>query len=255
MLVTGSTDGIGREAARLLGEKGARVLVHGRTREKAERAVAALREETGRDAFEAVAGRLRAAGRGARARGRRRRAPSADRCARQQRRHLRAEARGRGGRIRAHARGEPPGAVRADASLAGALGGGGAHRLRLVERASQRRASTSTIRSRARVERLRRLRRLEADERADRVRARAPPRAARHHRQRDAPRRHRHQAPAQRLRQRGGGADCKAAPPARSSSPAIPRSTASPAATSTRRASRTRRRSPTIARSNSASTK
>jgi len=56
ILVTGSTDGIGREAARQLGERGHRVLVHGRSRDKAERAVAALREETGRDAFEAVAG-------------------------------------------------------------------------------------------------------------------------------------------------------------------------------------------------------
>ena len=57
ILVTGSTDGIGREAARQLGERGARVLVHGRTRDKAERAVRALRDETGRrDAFEPVAG-------------------------------------------------------------------------------------------------------------------------------------------------------------------------------------------------------
>src|SRR4051812_47518967 len=56
ILVTGSTDGIGREVARQLGEKGARVLVHGRSRDKAERAVTALSEETGRDAFEAVAG-------------------------------------------------------------------------------------------------------------------------------------------------------------------------------------------------------
>src|SRR3954453_19345915 len=56
ILVTGSTDGIGREAARQLGDKGARVLVHGRTRAKAEAAAQQLREESGRDAFEAVAG-------------------------------------------------------------------------------------------------------------------------------------------------------------------------------------------------------
>ncbi len=56
VLITGSTDGIGREAARVLGERGARVLVHGRSCAKAEAAAAALRDETGRDAFAAVAG-------------------------------------------------------------------------------------------------------------------------------------------------------------------------------------------------------
>ena len=56
ILVTGATDGIGRQAARQLGAGGARVLVHGRTRAKAERAVAALRDESGHDAFEPVAG-------------------------------------------------------------------------------------------------------------------------------------------------------------------------------------------------------
>jgi NAD(P)-dependent dehydrogenase (short-subunit alcohol dehydrogenase family) len=56
ILVTGSSDGIGRQAAREFGERGHRVLVHGRTRDRAERAVAALRAESGRDAFEAVAG-------------------------------------------------------------------------------------------------------------------------------------------------------------------------------------------------------
>ena len=55
VLVTGSTDGIGREAAKELGARGMRVLVHGRSREKAERAVKALRDETA-GAFEAVAG-------------------------------------------------------------------------------------------------------------------------------------------------------------------------------------------------------
>ena len=56
MLVTGATDGIGREAARRLGEGGARVLVHGRSREKAEAAAAALRDDSGRDLFVPVAG-------------------------------------------------------------------------------------------------------------------------------------------------------------------------------------------------------
>jgi NAD(P)-dependent dehydrogenase (short-subunit alcohol dehydrogenase family) len=56
ILVTGSSDGIGRETARQLGERGARVLVHGRTRARAEAAAAALRDESGRDSFEAVAG-------------------------------------------------------------------------------------------------------------------------------------------------------------------------------------------------------
>jgi NAD(P)-dependent dehydrogenase (short-subunit alcohol dehydrogenase family) len=56
ILVTGSTDGIGRETARRLAAEGARVLVHGRTRDKAEAAAAALREEAGHDRFEAVAG-------------------------------------------------------------------------------------------------------------------------------------------------------------------------------------------------------
>jgi len=56
IFVTGSTDGIGRETARQLGAAGARVLVHGRTRKKAESAAATLRDESGHDAFEAVAG-------------------------------------------------------------------------------------------------------------------------------------------------------------------------------------------------------
>ncbi|MGZ3405117.1 MAG: SDR family NAD(P)-dependent oxidoreductase [Polyangia bacterium] len=59
ILVTGSTDGIGREAARQLGEAGARVLVHGRTRARAESAAASLRDETRSDAFEAVAADFR----------------------------------------------------------------------------------------------------------------------------------------------------------------------------------------------------
>jgi retinol dehydrogenase 14 len=51
ILVTGATDGIGRQAAKELVERGARVLVHGRTRGKAE---AAAKELGG----EAVAGEL-----------------------------------------------------------------------------------------------------------------------------------------------------------------------------------------------------
>lgn len=42
ILVTGATDGIGKETARVLGERGHRVLVHGRTREKAEAAARAV---------------------------------------------------------------------------------------------------------------------------------------------------------------------------------------------------------------------
>lgn len=56
VLVTGATDGIGRQAARELGARGARVLVHGRTRAKAERVAAALRDAIGRDVFVPVAG-------------------------------------------------------------------------------------------------------------------------------------------------------------------------------------------------------
>lgn len=42
VLVTGSTDGIGREAAIAFGRLGARVLVHGRSRDKADRVVARI---------------------------------------------------------------------------------------------------------------------------------------------------------------------------------------------------------------------
>ncbi len=55
ILVTGATDGIGYAAARQLGARGHRVLVHGRTRDKAARAAAALAAATGRDAFVPVA--------------------------------------------------------------------------------------------------------------------------------------------------------------------------------------------------------
>jgi NAD(P)-dependent dehydrogenase (short-subunit alcohol dehydrogenase family) len=49
VLVTGSTDGLGRSVASELARRGATVLVHGRSRERGERALAALRAETGND--------------------------------------------------------------------------------------------------------------------------------------------------------------------------------------------------------------
>jgi retinol dehydrogenase 14 len=45
ILVTGATDGIGKETARVLVKQGARVLVHGRTSEKAERVARELKAE------------------------------------------------------------------------------------------------------------------------------------------------------------------------------------------------------------------
>jgi NAD(P)-dependent dehydrogenase (short-subunit alcohol dehydrogenase family) len=50
-LVTGSTDGVGRLVARRLGQAGARVLVHGRNRERGERVVAEIEEAGGAAAF------------------------------------------------------------------------------------------------------------------------------------------------------------------------------------------------------------
>ncbi len=47
VLVTGATDGLGREVARELAERGARVLLHGRDRDKAESVRQAIAEETG----------------------------------------------------------------------------------------------------------------------------------------------------------------------------------------------------------------
>jgi len=58
VLVTGGTDGIGRETARVLVGKGARVLVHGRSREKAERVRDELRRESGGARVDAVVGDL-----------------------------------------------------------------------------------------------------------------------------------------------------------------------------------------------------
>lgn len=58
ILVTGATDGIGRQTALELGRRGARVLVHGRNEEKAHATVAALRSELRSAQFDAVAGDL-----------------------------------------------------------------------------------------------------------------------------------------------------------------------------------------------------
>jgi NAD(P)-dependent dehydrogenase (short-subunit alcohol dehydrogenase family) len=49
VLVTGATDGLGRSVAAELARRGATVLVHGRSRERGERAVAEIRAETGND--------------------------------------------------------------------------------------------------------------------------------------------------------------------------------------------------------------
>lgn len=48
ILVTGATDGIGKETARILVDRGARVVVHGRTQEKAEAARSELEHASGR---------------------------------------------------------------------------------------------------------------------------------------------------------------------------------------------------------------
>lgn len=53
-LVTGSTDGIGRQTARQLAANGMKVLVHGRNKPKVDAAVAALRDEVPGGTFEAV---------------------------------------------------------------------------------------------------------------------------------------------------------------------------------------------------------
>src|SRR4029450_43354 len=50
-LITGSTDGVGRVVAKRLGEAGARVLVHGRNRERGERLVAEIKEAGGTAEF------------------------------------------------------------------------------------------------------------------------------------------------------------------------------------------------------------
>jgi NAD(P)-dependent dehydrogenase (short-subunit alcohol dehydrogenase family) len=51
-LVTGATDGLGRRVATELARSGAKVLVHGRDRERGERTVAEIRRTTGADSVE-----------------------------------------------------------------------------------------------------------------------------------------------------------------------------------------------------------
>lgn len=68
VLVTGSTDGIGRQTARQLAAKGMKVIVHGRSKPKVDAALAWLREELPGGEFEGVAfdlGRLADVRRGA----------------------------------------------------------------------------------------------------------------------------------------------------------------------------------------------
>jgi NAD(P)-dependent dehydrogenase (short-subunit alcohol dehydrogenase family) len=52
ILVTGATDGLGRHVARELAERGARVLIHGRDRAKAEEVRRAMAEGSGSDSHE-----------------------------------------------------------------------------------------------------------------------------------------------------------------------------------------------------------
>ena len=52
VLITGSTDGVGRLVAQRLAQAGAHVLLHGRNREKGQRALADIREATGSDKLE-----------------------------------------------------------------------------------------------------------------------------------------------------------------------------------------------------------
>lgn len=54
ILVTGATDGLGREVARELAQRGARVLLHGRDASKAERVRAALADETASDRIDVL---------------------------------------------------------------------------------------------------------------------------------------------------------------------------------------------------------
>lgn len=58
MLVTGSTDGIGRQTALELARRGANVLVHGRSEAKAEKVAAEIRASSGNAAVDWVVGDL-----------------------------------------------------------------------------------------------------------------------------------------------------------------------------------------------------
>jgi NAD(P)-dependent dehydrogenase (short-subunit alcohol dehydrogenase family) len=52
VLITGSTDGVGKLVAQRLAKAGAHVLLHGRSREKGQRTLAEIRAATGSDRFE-----------------------------------------------------------------------------------------------------------------------------------------------------------------------------------------------------------
>ena len=52
VLVTGSTDGIGKETALGIARMGARVLLHGRNAEKGSRVAEEIREKSGNDDIE-----------------------------------------------------------------------------------------------------------------------------------------------------------------------------------------------------------
>ena len=51
ILITGSTDGLGKEVARRLAVKGWKVLLHGRNPDKGAAVLAELREQTGNDSL------------------------------------------------------------------------------------------------------------------------------------------------------------------------------------------------------------
>jgi NAD(P)-dependent dehydrogenase (short-subunit alcohol dehydrogenase family) len=63
VLITGSTDGVGKVVARRLAEGGARVLLHGRNRDKGEAVMREIRERTGADSIEFYLADLGVAGR------------------------------------------------------------------------------------------------------------------------------------------------------------------------------------------------
>ena len=56
ILVTGSTDGIGKQAAIELAELGARVVLHGRSESKARKVLQKIEQKTGNDQFSFVFG-------------------------------------------------------------------------------------------------------------------------------------------------------------------------------------------------------
>src|SRR3954468_18698120 len=55
VLVTGSTDGIGRQTARQLAANGMKVIIHGRSKPKVDAAIKALKDELPGGQFEGVA--------------------------------------------------------------------------------------------------------------------------------------------------------------------------------------------------------